>query len=123
MSKIVTPINCSKKTEKIINNKPIKAEVINSCPACILFGSPAEVIIIKTAASIRIKAIPPPRPMPNLKIEAVRALALETSIQPIAVETQVAVFVGAVVPGGFFDIVGVLFKAVVHSAGVSQHAV
>ena len=73
-----------RKTEKIINNSPIIAEVSLSWLALSFSGSPAEVRMPKAEKSISRKAIPPAMPMAQLMNFVTKAPG-SVGIQPIAV--------------------------------------
>lgn len=58
--------------------------VRSSLAACILFGSPPEVINIIPATTISISAIPPTIPDPQRSIKTVNGCSSPTGMQPIA---------------------------------------
>src|SRR3989344_2012830 len=66
-SSISTPINLRIRTENIINIKPASAAIIISRPALTFWGLPVEVKTRMAPMTIRIKAIPPARPVAMVK--------------------------------------------------------
>lgn len=82
---MVNPINLRIKTENIKRSSPAIAAVRSSRPAWSFLGSPADVVIINPAYKIRRKAIPPPIPIPQLKIKAINSCPSPIGIQPMAV--------------------------------------
>ena len=82
--KISTPINFSRKTEKMIKRRPIKAEVMISLPFLTASGLPAEVIREKAPKIINIKAKPAAMEIPRVRRRLVKSPG-SVGKQPMAV--------------------------------------
>jgi len=68
MLRMSTPINFNRKTEKMINSRPMMAEVIISLPFWMFSGLPAEVIKVKAPKSMSRKAKPAPMEMARVRM-------------------------------------------------------
>lgn len=80
-----TPITLKIKAENISRISPAMAAPKSSLAAWTRLGSPAEVVYIKPATTIRRNAIPPAIPMAQPRMNLENSVSLSIAIHPIAV--------------------------------------